>query len=213
MHPLTDEELQALSSGLESDRVERKRAWAGDAPEKVRQAVCAFANDLPNHALQGVVFVGANDDGTPSNIDIDDELLLKIADVKTDGKTVPPPTLTVARREVSGVPMAVLTVWPSDAPPVRYEGRIWIRIGPRRGLANPQEERILNERRRHLDRAFDTTPIRGCPLSELNRIVFEQEFLPQAVAADVLAANERSYLERLASLGMIASVDDPTSAR
>jgi ATP-dependent DNA helicase RecG len=40
--------------------------------------------------------------------------------------------------------------------------------------------------------------------------VFEQEYLPQAVAADVLEANARSYEERLAALGMIASVDDPT---
>jgi ATP-dependent DNA helicase RecG len=46
-------------------------------------------------------------------------------------------------------------------------------------------------------------------LDELNRIAFENEYLPQAVAADVLAANERSYEERLASTGMIASVDQP----
>jgi ATP-dependent DNA helicase RecG len=210
MNPLSDDELCELLAGTESDRAERKRAWAGDAPEKARQAVCAFANDLPNHGLPGVVFVGAEDDGSPSNIEVDDRLLRTLADIKTDGKIVPPPTLTVARREIKGAPIAVLTVWPADAPPVRYEGRIWIRIGPRRGLANAQDERILNERRRHLDRAFDAMPIRGCPLSELNRVVFEQEYLPQAVAADVLAANERSYEERLASLGMIASVDDPT---
>ncbi|KAA0239813.1 transcriptional regulator, partial [bacterium] len=56
----------------------------------------------------------------------------------------------------------------------------------------------------------DTQPIRGCPLTELNRVAFEYEYLPNAVAADVLAANERSYEERLAATGMIASVDDPT---
>jgi ATP-dependent DNA helicase RecG len=123
---------------------------------------------------------------------------------------VPPPVLTVERRTLDHAAVAVITVWPADSPPVRYEGRIWIRIGPRRGLATAQDERILNEKRRHLDRAFDTTPIRGCPPAELNRVVFEQEFLPRAVADDVLAANERSYEERLASLGMIASVEDPT---
>jgi ATP-dependent DNA helicase RecG len=47
-------------------------------------------------------------------------------------------------------------------------------------------------------------------LTELNRVVFENEYLPQAFAADVLAVNGRSYEERLASLGMIAAVDDPT---
>lgn len=210
MRPLTDQELVALLDAPESDRAERKRAWAGDAPEKTRQAVCAFANDLPNHGLPGVVFVGAQDNGSPFQIDVDDQLLRTLADIKTDGKIVPPPTLTVERRTLKEAAMAVMTVWPADAPPVRYEGRVWIRIGPRRGLATAQDERVLSEKRRFLDRAFDTQPVGGCPLSELNRLSFEQEYLPQAVAVDVLAANERTYEQRLASLGMIGTVDDPT---
>ena len=35
--------------------------------------------------------------------------------------------------------MAVVTVVPSDSPPVRYEGRVWVRIGPRRGWATAQD--------------------------------------------------------------------------
>ncbi len=212
MKPLTDQELLSLLDDIESDRAERKQTWKGDAPEKGRQAICAFANDLPNHGRPGVLFVGARDDGTPTGAGfaVTDDLLMTLADIKTDGKTVPPPTLTVEQRLLKGQPMAVVTAWPSDAPPVRYEGRIWIRIGPRRGLASAQDERILNEKRRHLDRSFDTHPVRGSELSELNRSFFENEFLPQAVAADVLEANGRSYEERLASMGMIASVDEPT---
>lgn len=210
MTPLTDAELTVLLDAGESDRAERKSAWAGDAPEKVRQAVCAFANDLPGHGLPGVVFVGARDDGAPSGIVVDEQLLLTLADIKTDGKILPPPVLTVERRALKGSAMAVVTVWPADAPPVRHDGRTWIRIGPRRGLASAQDERILNEKRRHFDRAFDTQPIRGCSLAELSRVVFEQEYLPRAMAADVLAANERSYEQRLAALGMVAAADDPT---
>ena len=59
---LNDNELEALLNDLESDRAERKETFGGDAPEKVRQAICAFANDLPNHAAPGVVFIGARDD-------------------------------------------------------------------------------------------------------------------------------------------------------
>ena len=59
---LSDEELEALLADLESDRAERKETFNGDAPEKVRQAVCAFANDLPGHARQGVAFIGVRDD-------------------------------------------------------------------------------------------------------------------------------------------------------
>ena len=210
MNSLTDQELLALLDDLECDRAERKASWAGDVPEKARQAVCAFANDLPNHGQPGVLFIGAKDDGSSSNLAVTDRLLQTLSDMKTDGRIVPPPTLTVQQRLLKGAPLAVVTVWPADAPPVRYEGRVWIRIGPRRGLASAQDERILNEKRRWRDRSFDTHPIEGCPLEELNRIAFEHEYLPQAIAADVLAANERTYEERLASTGMLASVDDPT---
>ncbi len=212
MTPLTDDELLTLIADLESDRGERKRAWKGDAPEKGRQAVCAFANDLPNHGQPGVLFVGIEDDGTPSGPDfvVTDDLLKTLADIKTDGKITPPPTLTVAKRHLLGRDVAVVTVWPSDAPPVRLEGRIWIRIGPRRGQASGQDERILNEKRRYRDRSFDTHPVGGSSLDDLSRSYFENEFLPQAVARDVLETNGRSYEERLASLGMIAGVEDPT---
>lgn len=212
MNPLTDDELLALVLDLESDRAERKQSWRGDAPEKGRQAVCAFANDLPNHRVPGVLFVGVKNDGTPMGPEfvVSDELLQTLADIKTDGKITPPPTMTVHKRTLLGREVAVVTVWPADAPPVRLDGRIWIRTGPRRGQASAQDERVLNEKRRHRDRSFDTHPVSGSSLRDLSRIYFESEYLPQAVARDVLELNGRSYEERLASLGMIAGVDDPT---
>jgi len=206
---LTDTELNALLDDIESDRAERKESWSGDAPEKGCQAACAFANDLPNHRLSGVLFIGAKDNGQPSGFPITDELLTTLANIRSNGNINPPPTLTVQKRRLKGADMAVVTVLPADAPPVRYKGRIWIRVGPSRRIATAQDERILNEKRRYRDRTFDIHPLSDCPLDELNRIVFENEYLPQAVAADVLAANERSYEERLASTGMIASVEDP----
>ncbi|MGQ0711210.1 MAG: ATP-binding protein [Rhodoferax sp.] len=211
MIPLSDDELLALANDLESDRVERKRSWKGDAPEKGRQAVCAFANDLPNHGKPGVLFVGVEDDGTAAAPDfvVTDDLLMTLADIKTDGKITPPPTITVSKRSLMGRDVAVVTVWPADAPPVRLDGRIWIRTGPRRGQASAQDERVLAEKRRWRDRSFDTHPVGSASLNDLGRSYFENEYLVQAVARDVLDANGRSYEERLASLGMIASVDDP----
>jgi len=212
MTPLSDDELIALIDDFESDLAERKETWKGSAPEKGRQAVCAFANDLPNHGKPGVLFVGIKDDGTPTGGDfqVTDDLLLTLANIKTDGKITPPPTLTVAKRTLRGADVAVVTVWPADAPPVRLEGRIWIRTGPRRDQATAQDERILNEKRRYRDRTFDTHPIAGTSLEDLSKSYFENEFLPQAIARDVLEANGRTYEERLSSLGMIASVDAPT---
>lgn len=209
MTTLTDTELEALLDDLESDRAERKQSWTGDAPERGRQAVCAFANDLPNHQQAGVLFVGAMDNGQPAGLHVTDQLLQTLADIRSDGKTVPPPTLFVEKRILKGAEMAVVTVLPADAPPVIYNGRIWVRIGPRRGIASAQDERILNEKRRHRDLPFDACPLPSCRFEELNRTSFEGEYLPNAFAPDIIEANDRTYEQRLAACRMIAAADDP----
>ncbi|MGB5230696.1 MAG: ATP-binding protein [Desulfoprunum sp.] len=85
MKRYSDQELLALLDSLESDRVERKESFKGDVPKKARQAVCAFANDLPNYNEPGVLFIGAKDNGEPSGLQVTDQLLLSLADMKTDG--------------------------------------------------------------------------------------------------------------------------------
>ncbi|MEZ4524479.1 MAG: ATP-binding protein [Desulfobacterales bacterium] len=209
MMTCTDRELESLLDDLESDLAERKESWKGDAPDKGRQAVCAFANDLPNHRKPGVLFVGAKDDGSPSGQPVTDELLQTLADIKTDGNMLPPPSLTVQKRRLKGAEMAVVTVLPSDSPPVRYKGRVWIRIGPSRRPATAQDERILSEKRKYRDIPFDIQPIPSATLENLNRLQFEQEYLPSAFDPEILAANERNYEQRLAACRMIASADDP----
>ena len=206
----TDEELESLLDDIESDLAERKESWKGDAPDTGRQAVCAFANDLPDHRRPGVLFVGAKNDGTPSGLPITDELLRTLSDIRTDGNILSPPSIIVDKRTLKGGEIAVVTVQPSDSPPVRYKGRIWVRFGPRRAVASPQEERILNEKRRYRDIPFDVQPMPSCDLSALSRLLFEQEYLHNAVAPDVLSTNVRSNEEKLASCRMIASVDNPT---
>lgn len=85
MKTFTDQELESLLDDLESDLTERKQSFKGDAPNKARQAVCAFANDLPNHNRPGVLFIGAKDDGAPSHEPITDVLLRNLADYE-DGR-------------------------------------------------------------------------------------------------------------------------------
>lgn len=211
MVKLTDAELEALLTDLESDRVERKESLRGDAPEKIREAICAFANDLPNHRQPGVVLVGVKDrDGSPSGLAITDELLKQLADMRSDGNILPQPTMTVDKRILRTSEIAVITVQPADAPPVRYKGRVLIRVGPRKGVANAQDERILNEKRRYRDLPFDLQPVSFALLADLNRSLFETEYLPSAVAPDVLAANERTYEERLAACRMVEGADNGT---
>lgn len=204
-----DRQLELLLLQGESDHVERKESCAGRAPTAIREAICAFANDLPGHNEAGVVFVGVNDSGVPTGSMITDDLLRTLADMKTDGNILPPPTLTVETRRIAGADIAVVTVLPSDSPPVRYRGTIHIRIGSRKGIATAQDERILNEKRRHGDRPFDIQRVPSSALKDLQIRSFEDEYLPRAVAPEVLEENDRTLHERLAATKMIASSDDP----
>ena len=59
---ISKEELRALLSDLESDRAERTLSTTNT--DKFGQAICAFANDMPNHKMPGYLFLGVDDDGT-----------------------------------------------------------------------------------------------------------------------------------------------------
>lgn len=81
--------------------------------------------------------------------------------------------------------------------------------GSRRAIATAQDERILNERRRHHDAPFDACPVSRATLADLDVRRFEEDYLPRAFDPELLAANDRSTEERLAATRMIASVDEP----
>jgi ATP-dependent DNA helicase RecG len=115
-----------------------------------------------------------------------DDLLLNLASMRSDGNTVPFPSLTVQKRTLRGCELAVVLVEPSDAPPVRYQGRVWVRIGPRRAIASPEEERRLTERRRARDLPFDLHPVASATLDDLDLDLFRRTYLPASVANDVL---------------------------
>ena len=207
MERLTDEELIALLADTESDRAERKQA-ATDG-EKIAQTICAFANDMPNHQRPGVLFVNAKDDGSCANKPVDDQALLTLSDMRSNGNILPIPTMTVEKRTLGGHEFAVVTVMPADAPPVRYKGTSFIRVGPRRAIASAQEERVLREKRRAKDLPFDVQTIYSSKLTDLQKSLFEDEYLPSAFSPEVVAANGRSYAEQLAALRMVQSADDP----
>ena len=124
---LTDAEIVALYRGMEADRVERKRDYKS-AADKIKQAICAFANDFPDRRVPGVVFVGQNDDGSCAGIDVNDELLLNLGGLRTE--ILPFPVMSVARKQIDGCTVAIIEVAPSRQPPVRVDGRTWIRVGP-----------------------------------------------------------------------------------
>ncbi len=194
---MDDQALAALLGDIESDRVERKASISDG--KKIRQAICAFANDLPNHQKPGVLFVGVNDDGTCADLPITDELLLNLANIRSEGKILPFPVLQVNKRLLGGCELAVVIVEPSEAPPVRFDGRTYIRVGPRRATATPEEEGRLNEKRRARDLPFDLRPLVSATVNDLDIDTFQREYLISALAPDVIEENQRSLSQKLAS--------------
>jgi ATP-dependent DNA helicase RecG len=188
---MTDAELEQLLEELESDHTERKESMTDG--DKVRQAVCAFANDLPDHGREGVLFVGVNDKGQPTGLPITDQLLQNLASMRNDGNILPFPSLTVQKRCLKGRDVAVVLVHPADSPPVRFKGTVWVRVGPRRGIATPDEERRLNEKRRYRDLPADIRPVPSAGLDTLDEGLFRSVYLPASVSTEALEQNERGF--------------------
>lgn len=194
---LTVEQLQSLLSDLESDRIERTISTRDT--DKFAQAICAFANDYPNHRQPGYLIIGANDDGSLASLSVTDQLLKDLAGIRSDGNILPPPAMSVGKRVLPSGEVAVVEVQPSSIPPVRYKGKVYIRVGPRKGVANEQEERVLSERRASLITSYDIYPVRESTIADLTLRLFE-EYRMQAIDAEVIAENHRTIEEKLASL-------------
>lgn len=206
----SEEELAELLDELESDTVERKSSLKD--PDEVCKVICAFANDLPGHRRTGVIFVGVDPKGTPTGLPITDELLTQIGGMRSNGNILPPPSLFVRKVHLKGSDVLVIEVPPSFSPPVRYNGRTWIRVGPRKATATEAEEKVLRERRRASDRPFDSQPVHGAALDDLDLDRFRRDYLPTAFPRDVLDENGRSELEQLSSLRFVGEDDTPTVA-
>jgi ATP-dependent DNA helicase RecG len=194
---LTTGELERLIGDLESDRVER--TVSTNDTDKFSQAVCAFANDLPGHRQPGYLLVGVTDKGQVAGIDVSDRLLQNLAGLRSDGNIQPLPAISVSRHSLSGGDVAAVEVKPSDLPPVRYKGRVWIRVGPRKATASEQEERILSERRTARVLTEDATPLQEARLSDLSLSLFAA-YRQAAIDPEAIEANNRSIEEQLVSL-------------
>ena len=125
---ISKEALQGLLSEVESYSLEKTTST--DNMDKFCQAICAFSNDMPNSKKNGYLLIGVKDNGELSGLKVDDKLLLKIANIRTDGNILPQPLMNVESISFDKGDVLVVEVQPSDFPPVRYRGRIWVRMGP-----------------------------------------------------------------------------------
>jgi ATP-dependent DNA helicase RecG len=124
-------------------------------------------------------------------------LLQTLASIREDGNILPFVSLTVQKKRLKGREVAVVLVEPSNAPPVRFKGAVWVRVGPRRAIADPDEERRLNEKRLHRDLPADIRPVPSASLDAIDELLFLQTYLPSAVSAETLEQNQRGLEHQL----------------
>ncbi len=195
---MDERQLRDLLARHEDDQVEFTTSTRDT--DKFCEAVCAFANDLPNHGSPGYLIIGVSDAGELGGLKVTDELLRNLGGLRDDGNIQPLPAILVESVVTSEGEVAVVTVQPAMLPPVRYKGRTCVRFGPRRGYASEHEERMLIERRVSHARTFDALPCLGSILDDLSEPLFLIDYRQQAIAPEVIAENNRSVQEQLASL-------------
>lgn len=194
-------EIEKMFDHPESELVEWKSTPSDTA--KLRETICAFANDLADNRLPGVIFIGRQDDGTCADLEITDKMLQNLAQFHSDGSFAPAPSVSVSHQRIKDCELAVIQVAPSQLLPVRYRGRVWIKVGPTVQPASPEDEHRLIDRRRARDLTFDQRAATRSAMIDLDCSYLEREYLPLAVAENVLEENRRPLEHQLRSFGLL----------
>ena len=195
---MTEQELRGLISAFESEHVERTRAF--DKADKIGQAVCAFANDFSGSGETGCLLLGVDDDGNIAGRRIDDEKWASLGGIKTDGNLLPPPSMSMEKVSLSEGDVVVIKVYPSNYPPIRYKGDVWIRLGPRKCKATDEDIHVLTERRAKFGARDEELPCIRAKMSDLDVNLFRAFYLPKAIDAQVIEDDDRSVIEQMAAL-------------
>ena len=89
--------------------------------------------------------LAVGDDGSVAPaFEASDRLQQQLAFYRDDGQILPQHAMSVFKlAHPEGGDVVIVEVQPKDLPPVRYKGRVHIRVGPRKATANESEERRL----------------------------------------------------------------------
>jgi ATP-dependent DNA helicase RecG len=208
---LTKVEIEKLLADIENDRVERTVSTTNT--DKFAKAVCAFANDLSRKNRPGYLLIGAKDDGSLCGLKVTDELLRNLAGLRSDGNILPQPALMVDKISFSEGDLAIVEVPPSKNTPVKYKGTTYIRIGARKGEANDEEIRILQEKSEIKAPTFDSTPCFHASVDNLDLEFFQNQYLPRFIEKEKLQHENRTAKQQLAALNLYDLKNDcPTNA-
>jgi ATP-dependent DNA helicase RecG len=206
---LSDNDLCALLQQPESNWLERKRN-AKNEKDKIHKTICAFANALADSQRQGVILIGIEDDGSICGVPNTDLERRQVDEIREGGNIQPLPSL-VTRSFIhpSGKALMAIIVQPSYLPPVRYEGKIYVRMSASTRAGNLEDEKQLFDRRRKFaSLSFDSEGIPSVELSSLDENYFEQTYLPNVIDREVLRQNGRTLEEKFVTTRMAAVIEN-----
>lgn len=209
---LNEEQLYSLIQAPEENFRVEKTISVTDS-KKFGEAICSFANDLPDEGSLGYLLIGVNDNNEVAGLTLDESIEQRILDFSKDGRIIPSPTIFTKIFHLEAGDVCVAEVLPSPLPPVRFNGKICVRKGPRRDYATEQEEKILIEKRNILGTTHDIQPCLQSTLVDLDTRGFQLTYLPLAIDEETLANNHRDIKFQLASLQFFhPQKDRPTNA-
>jgi ATP-dependent DNA helicase RecG len=95
---------------------------------------------------------------------------------------------------------------------MRFDGTVYVRVGPSSRRATAGEEHQLVERRQRIDLPFDQRAVPEASVDDLDLDLFRSTYLPSAVSPAVLEENGRSEVHQLQSLRFLTPEGVPTVA-
>ena len=195
---LTKDDVYVLARAPESENLEKTKSIR--STDKLGAAICAFANNLRGDGACGYLLIGVNDDGTLAGMRFSDEECQRIGALKSDGNLLPAPSLSTRCYAFDEGDIIVVEVYPSRNVPVAYKGDIWVRVGPRRSIANLEDRHRLTERYSSQQRTFEELPCTAATLADLDLKLFKNDYLPQAIEKEIIEGDERPIEQQLAAL-------------
>ncbi len=205
--PMTDD-LAARLGRQESACLEFKQSAADR--DALRRAICALANDLCRQG-GGDLLIGVDKHGNAvADVDVSDQALCALTDLRDDGRILDRPSLTVQVERFQERPIVRIHVEASATPPVRFDGRVWVRPGPTTRKASPEDERVLAERRLAAAVPFDSQPCQQATVDDLDLGAFGSNYLPAMVSMEVREENGRPVGQQLAALDLTDASGHPT---
>jgi len=201
---LNESELyQMIHSPEESWRLEKTIGLKDTT--KFGEAICSFANDLPDEGMPGYLLIGVDKHNKIAGMQLDESIEQNLLDFSKDGRIIPAPVIMTKLFHLVEGDVCVAKVLPSTHTPLRFNGKICVRKGPRKDYANEQEEKILIEKRNRFGHTFDIQPCLNATLEDVDTKSFSLLYLPLAIDSETLEVNHRPMELQMSSLQFYSS--------